>query len=128
MIPNGTDTSKFYYSEEERSALRKELAIDDETTVFLTIGSLSHRKGQYTMLTKLIELPSEFKYLYLIIGKGADEDKIKAYITENCMEGKVRVVGYVPNNELYRYHSAADVYLHCSLCRDVFPDQSHERL
>ncbi len=114
MIPNGTDTSKFYFSEEERIALRKEFGIDDETSVFLTIGSLSHRKGQYTMLTKLKELPSSFKYFYLIIGKGEDENKINTYISEHNMNDKVCVLGYVPNSELYRYHSAADVYLHCS--------------
>ena len=114
MVPNGTDTQKFYYSEEERIRLRKELGVDDQATVMLTIGSLCHRKGQYTMLSKIKELPSSFKYLYLIIGKGEDYDKIVAYINENQLQDRVRVIGYVANNELYRYHSAADVYVHCS--------------
>lgn len=114
MVPNGTDTTKFYYSEADRYSLRKELGVDEDTTVMLTIGSLSHRKGQYSMLTKLKELPSDFKYLYLIIGKGEDEEKIASYVTENQLDGKVKVIGYVANNELYKYHSAADVYVHCS--------------
>lgn len=114
MIPNGTDTKKFFYSEEERKKLRQELGVDDETTVMLTIGSLCHRKGQYTMLSKIKELPGNFKYLYLIIGKGEDYDKIVTYIDEYKLQNKVKVIGYVANNELYRYHSAADVYVHCS--------------
>jgi len=114
MVPNGTDTSKFYYSEEERVKLRRELGVDDDTTVMLTIGSLSNRKGQLTMLEKLNSLPKEFKYLYLIIGKGEDEEKILSYIKENKMENRVHVIGYVANTDLYKYHSAADVYVHCS--------------
>lgn len=114
MVPNGTDTSKFYFSAEERTKLRTELGVDDETTVMLTIGSLSHRKGQLTMLEKLNSLPKDFKFLYLIIGKGDDEEKILSYVRENRMEDRVKVIGYVANTDLYKYHSAADVYVHCS--------------
>lgn len=114
MVPNGTDTSKFYYSEAERTKLRQEFGISDDTTVMLTIGSLSHRKGQYSFLEVLKKLPENFNYLYIIIGKGEDGEKIISYIRENRMEDKVKVIGYVKNTELYRYHSGADVYVHAS--------------
>ena len=114
MVPNGADTSKFYYSEKERNELRSNLGVADDVTVMLTIGSLCHRKGQYTMLTKIKNLPNNFKYLYLIIGQGEDYEKIQSYIDQNNLKNRVKVIGYVANNELYKYHSAADVYLHSS--------------
>lgn len=114
MVPNGTDTTKFYFDETERIKLRRELGVSDDTTILLTIGSLSHRKGQLSFLSMLKELPNEFKYLYLIIGKGEDGEKIVKYITDNNLQDRVLVVGYVKNSDLYRYHSAADVYVHSS--------------
>lgn len=114
MIPNGTDTSRFYYSDEERVKLRNELGVDDNTTVMLTIGSISHRKGQLSFIYKLKAIPNNFKYLYLIIGKGDDEEKIRTFVEDNKMYDRVRIIGYVDNSELYKYHSAADVYVHAS--------------
>lgn len=114
MVPNGTDTSKFFFSEDARAMLRKDLGVEEKTTIMLTIGSLSHRKGQLSFLSKLRDLPKDFNYLYLIIGKGEDEVKIQSYIKDNNMQDCVKVIGYVKNTELYRYHSAADVYVHSS--------------
>lgn len=114
MVPNGTDVSKFYFSETEREIVRKEMGISNNTTVLLTIGALCYRKGQLSFLSKLRELPNEFDYVYIIIGKGEDEEKIKLFVEENKMQNHVRILGYINNTELYRYHSAADVYVHCS--------------
>lgn len=114
MIPNGTDTTKFHYDESERLKLRQDLTVSDDVTVMLTVGSLSPWKGQYSFLLNLITLPADFKYLYLIIGKGKDEDKIRQFINDNHMEDKVKIIGYVNNTELYRYYSAADIYIHSS--------------
>ena len=114
MIPNGTDVRKFYYSEKDRDIIRNEIGVNANTTVLLTIGALCHRKGQMSFLSKLREIPNEFDFVYLIIGIGEDEDKLKSYIEQNNMQERVKMLGYVSNNELYRYHSAADVYVHCS--------------
>jgi len=114
MVPNGTDTSKFYFSQLERTKLRSVLGISDETTLLITIGSLCHRKGQYSFLKVIKDFPNEYNFLYLIIGNGPDENIINSYIRDNNLDNRVRVLGYVNNMELYRYHSAADVYVHSS--------------
>ena len=114
MVPNGVDTSKFYYSDDERKKLRSELGVSEDTTVFLTVGSLQYRKGQLSILHKIINFPETFKYLYLIVGSGPDEDKINMFINDHNISDKVRVIGYMSNTELYKYHSASDVYLHAS--------------
>lgn len=114
MIPNGVDSNKFYYCEKERLRLRKELGVDENTTVLLTIGALCHRKGQYSFVKKLKEFPTSFNYIYLVIGKGEDEKKLRSFIRENGLMDNVRMLGYVNNDNLFRYHSAADIYVHSS--------------
>lgn len=114
MIPNGTDTTKFYYDEEIRHKIRKDLGVEDSVTVLLTVGSLQHRKGQLSFCKVLNNMPKDFRYLYLIIGTGSDSDAIKDYVKNNGLEEKVKVIGYVPNHKLYAYYSAADIYIHSS--------------
>lgn len=114
MIPNGTDVSKFYYSEEERNILRSSFGISTDVTVMITVGSLQFRKGQLSFIERLNSMPASFKYIYMLIGSGPDEEKIRQYIKSNIMEDKVKIIGYVDNRDLYKYYSAADVYIHGS--------------
>ncbi|TCO88917.1 glycosyltransferase involved in cell wall biosynthesis [Bacteroides heparinolyticus] len=114
IIPNGVDTNKFYFCDEERRIVRENLGIDDITTVLLTVGSIQHRKGQYSFIQKLSSLGVDFKYKYILIGRGPDEGKIRKYICDNGLEDKVIIIGYVANADLYKYYSAADVYIHGS--------------
>lgn len=114
LIPNGTDTSKFYYDNNERVKLRKILGLDNETTMMVTVGSLQHRKGQYSFCKILKDLPNSFKYHYYIIGSGPDKDKINKYIIDNGLQDKISIIGYIENTELYKYYSSADLYIHCS--------------
>jgi glycosyltransferase involved in cell wall biosynthesis len=114
QIPNGVDTMKFYFSNKKRSELRKELGISDDVTVLLTVGSLQQRKGQLEFLKLLKNIPEDFNFKYYIVGSGPDEDKIKEFCHIYHMEHKVKIIGYVANTDLYRYYSAADVYIHAS--------------
>ncbi len=114
MVPNGADTKKFYYSESAREQLRRELGVDDDVKIFVTVGSLQHRKGQLSFCKVLSSFPQEFKYKYIIIGSGVDKESIEQFVAENGMTEKVQIVGYVSNMELYKYYSAADVYIHGS--------------
>lgn len=114
MIPNGTDVTKFYYNDAERIKLRKEMGVDDDTTLLITVGSIQQRKGQYDFVHKLQCLPQFFEYKYLIIGEGPDKDKMVEYISSNGLSDKVKIIGYVSNTDLYKYYSAADIYIHSS--------------
>ena len=111
-IPNGVDTSHFYFSEEQRIALREQFKVKDGTLVFMTTGVVIDRKGQYDFMLQLEKLGID--YQYWIIGKGPDEQKIASYVAEHRLEQKVILWGYVKGHELFKYLSAADVYAHVS--------------
>ena len=111
-IPNGVDTSHFYYSESQRKKLREKFNVQEGELVFVTTGVVIARKGQYDFMLALEQLG--INYQYWIIGKGPDEQKIADYVTAQHLEQKVKLLGYVDGHELYKYLSAADVYAHVS--------------
>lgn len=108
IIPNGVDTKKFYYSESARNELRKKFDVNDSTLVFITVGLVIDRKGQMSFLKMLESL--DIDYQYWIIGKGPDEELIHQYAEERKIQDKVKLLGYVEDKEIYKYHSAADFY------------------
>lgn len=112
IIPNGVDTSKFYYSDEWRKKIRAKMGEEDNTVVFMTVASLQERKGQLAFIKILKQLDINFQYW--LIGLGEDKENIDAYVKEHQLEKKVRILGYRDNDELYKYYSAADIYVHSS--------------
>lgn len=112
VIPNGNDTSTYYYSSVERSKVRSDYNVEDNTIVFLTVGVVVNRKGQFRFLQTLKDLP--IKYNYWIIGKGPDEERIRDYVKDNGLEDNVKLLGYIDMHNMYKYLSAADVFAHVS--------------
>lgn len=112
IIPNGVDTSKFYFSEVARREVRQLLGASDNTKVFITVASVQERKGQYDFIKILEKL--DIDYQYWIIGQGNDIEKIKAYCREHELANRVKLLGYHNSDELYKYYSAADIYAHAS--------------
>lgn len=112
VIANGCDTHKFYFSQEERNRLRREMGVTDTTTVFVTASSVIRRKGQLDFIKVVEQLDMDCQYW--IIGKGPDYENCVAYCEEHQLNDKVKFLGYVANQELYKYYSAADVFVHAS--------------
>lgn len=74
----------------------------------ITISGLSERKGQIRVLKALIKLQQEeFNLSYLIIGSGTIEEKEKINKLINSNKLKVKLIDYLPQEEL-------NVYLHQS--------------
>lgn len=114
MIPNGTDINKFHFDGNERMKIRSILGVKDDTVLMITVASLQQRKGQLSFCKILNKMPGEFNYKYVIIGKGEDEIKINQFVRDNNLQEKIFIIGYVPNIDLYKYYSAADIYIHSS--------------
>lgn len=112
IIPNGIDVKKTYFSQSQREIIRKEFNVEDQQVVFVTMASVQERKGQFAFL-KVLE-KTDLNFQYWIIGKGPQYDEIKAYVTNNHLSTKVKLLGYRNNTELYKYYSAADIYAHPS--------------
>lgn len=112
IIPNGVDSKKFYYSEKFRLETRQLFNADGNCKVFITVGKVLDRKGQFAFLKILSSLPLNFQYW--IVGEGPDLPIIKEYAREKGIEDKVKIIGYVKDTDMYKYLSAADFYAHTS--------------
>lgn len=112
IIPNGTNTSVYYFSQEERKRMRNDYRLTDNTIVFVTVASIQERKGQLRFIKVLERLG--INYQYWIIGEGPDETLVKNYVKDNGIEDKVKLLGSINSAQLYKYYSAADIYAHPS--------------
>lgn len=112
IIPNGNDSTAYFYSPEERENVRSEQHVGEDTIVFMTTGVVIDRKGQYSFLQVLKDMPLD--YQYWIVGKGPDEEKILDFVSQHHLEDKVKLLGYINMQNMYKYLSAADVFAHVS--------------
>lgn len=111
IIPNGVNTSIYYYSKEQRDIVRRKFNVNNEI-VFITVASIQERKGQLRFI-KLLE-KFNLDYRYWILGDGPDKQKILDYCKKSGLSNKVICLGSIDSGELYKYYSAADIYAHAS--------------
>ncbi|MEX2014111.1 MAG: glycosyltransferase family 4 protein [Parcubacteria group bacterium] len=81
--------------------------------VILTVSRLIKRKGHDTVLKSLVRLKQQgFKeFFYLIIGRGPNENRIRARVRELGLNENVAFVGYVDNKSLPDFYRACDVFV-----------------
>ena len=113
IIPNGTSTDIYYYSQSQRNEIRSKYGVSENTVVFITVASLSERKGQLRFIKKILS-NLKIDYQYWILGGGDDRTKIDEYIKDNNLYNKIKCFGVVGSEELYKFYSASDIYAHAS--------------
>lgn len=106
VLPNGIDLNKFVFSEENRSALRKENDLEDKL-VFLHIGSCAPQKNQKFLIDVIKSIPSDDK-CFIFLGDGPQKQELLDMISEE--ERKyIRFLGAKSDAE--RYYSMADFFV-----------------
>lgn len=101
VIPNGIDT--VHFSPPERRA-------ENKPTRLVTVARLLERKGIHTILQALSSptlLPVELQ----IIGTGPYETELREMVDDLGLAGRVRFLGYVPNEELPSYYRKSDIFV-----------------
>ncbi|ELZ97027.1 hexosyltransferase, glycosyltransferase [Haloferax mucosum ATCC BAA-1512] len=109
-IPNGFEVGRFEYV--PTSEARSQLGIDDDETVLFSLGNLSERKGFQHTIEILDRLPEDCRYV--IGGTGPMESKLRQKAKGNGVAEAVDLLGYVANEDLKYWMSAADVVVHPS--------------
>ncbi len=104
MIPHGVDTDRFYPREEQHPA------VDSSKTTLLYVGRLGARKGLGLALRALARVDDP-NIEFLIAGTGRHESRLRELASSLGIADRVRFLGYVPNEELPRLYSSADVFL-----------------
>lgn len=89
-----------------RQEVRRNLGINDDEYLLLSVGELSERKNHATVIKALAEL-NDPKMKYVIAGIGDEETNLRSLIRENGLGNKVQLLGY--QTDLDGLYFAADL-------------------
>lgn len=89
----GVDTGRFVQSTEDADRLRRELGLSADDFVVLSVGQLSKRKNQKTMIRAMEQIKDK-RIKYVAVGLGECEAEDKRLIQELGLEGQVILTGY----------------------------------
>ena len=100
-------------NDEEKNKIKKELKIDSNKKIILYAGRLVKEKGIKELLLALKNVKYE-NYVLLVVGgslsgiknKTKFENEIEKYILD--LGDKVRFIGYIPYEEMYKYYGISD--------------------
>ena len=90
---------------------RRDLDLPADKYVFSTIGRLIKRKNIEDLLHIIKEIQISTPSVLLIIGDGPEKDFIESRIRDLRIEGAVRLLGRVSDEQKYEYLNASDGYL-----------------
>lgn len=110
-IPLGADETVYDRESYDQHESKKRLGLVGKK-VILTVGSLSKRKGHTIVIRAVASLCSEIpELIYLIVGRGREEENLRNLIRENHMENHVRLVDFVSSEDLLHYYAACDIFI-----------------
>jgi glycosyltransferase involved in cell wall biosynthesis len=114
VLRNGVDLKLFHPT--DRAQVRTELGMDGRT--LLSVGHLIERKGHHVVISALPRLQA---FSLVIVGDGSERDGLVALSRKLGVSDRVRFVGGVPHEMLFRYYGAADALVLAS-SREGWPN------
>lgn len=109
-IPNGVDLLKFKNRSENVAKLKKNLNIDDDDFILLSVSRLSKEKGIENVISILPYLKDCQKLKYLIVGSGPDEKRIK-WLVKDLNLNNVIFIGEIPFEHIQDYYHLGNVFI-----------------
>jgi len=110
VIPVGIDVNRFRLGL-DGSEIRKRHDLTNEKVV-IHVGRVSFEKNIGIPIKTMKHLPSNIKLM--IVGKGPAFQEMKDLVKAEGLEDRVIFTGFVPDDELALYYSAADVVVSAS--------------
>ena len=108
----GVDDQKIFFSENERTALRRAWGVSGDDSVLLLIGRFVPKKGFSTAFQALKYITERRKNVKLVVvGDGPLKSEYLAILEKDRTGSYVKFVGEIPTYELRNYYSACDIFL-----------------
>jgi len=93
-----------------RRNIRKELGLEGKR-IILNIGRLDPRKRIDVLIKAFSKICRKYEDVFLLIGGiGEDEKRLKKLAKDLDVEDRVIFLGYIPEEDLFDYYSACDVF------------------
>jgi glycosyltransferase involved in cell wall biosynthesis len=112
MLPAGIELDRFRLPESGKPTVKKEFDVRLDKTVFFTVRNLVPRMG----IENLLEAFSQSSILrenglLLIGGEGFLKESLRGMVKDYGLEGAVKFLGRVSEEDLPRYYQAADFFV-----------------
>ncbi len=110
VIPNGVDEAVFRPL--DRATLRQKHGVSPEQKVVVVVSRLIPRKGIAYAVRAVAQATKTHPGLRLIIiGEGPQRQELEKLIKSLDLDGRVRMTGWVPHDQLPEYLSMADLFI-----------------
>ena len=113
VIPIGMTDGKHAPKDETQQKLHRELKLDKDVPILLTVGRLVKRKGVAWFITNVMPelVKAHPKLMYLVVGGGEEEGAIKDAIKTQKLAGNVSMLGKVPDEMLPMLYNGSDIFV-----------------
>jgi len=110
IITPGVDTARFYPTEKNPDLI-EQYDLEDKF-VLLTVARLDERKGHDFVIRAVADLKNDSpNIVYLIVGKGREEQNLRSLVAEMGVEDQVIFCGYVSDEDLPKYYNLSDTFI-----------------
>lgn len=109
----GVDTEKFKPDENGREKIRKELGLNADRIMLLSVGEFNKNKNHETVIRSLAqmkecgELPDNL--YYIIAGIGDRKERLTKLAIDSRLQERIKLVGF--QSDIADYYDAADVFV-----------------
>lgn len=108
----GIDIEKIENIKVDRVKKRKELGIEKDDILLLSVGELNKNKNHQIVIKALAELKNK-KIKYFIAGKGILKEELENLIKDYGLEKNIKLLGY--RNDIYELCKMSDIFIFPSL-------------
>lgn len=107
----GVDLARFT-PPKDKQAVRHALGLPDNRRVLLSIRRLAPRMGLDRLVTAMREIVARHPDVLLLIGgKGPELGRLEAMISDLGLQSHVRLLGFIPDEQLASHYAAADLFV-----------------
>lgn len=110
VLVTGIGVTQSEYPQISREEAREKLNLNNDDTIFITVRRLVPRMGLFNLINAFAQGKDESAKLF-IIGKGELYNNLDKLIKKLKLENKVKLLGFVDNENLNYYYCAADCFV-----------------
>lgn len=109
--PGGADIERFA-PPVDKQGVRRTLGLPEDRRILLSVRRLAPRMGLDNLIQAMPAIVAHHPDTLLLIGgKGPERERLQQMIAELKLDEHVRLVGFIPDNQLASFYQAADLFV-----------------
>ncbi len=110
-LANAIDTERFRHPLDSRRSWRRELEIDDNATVSLSVGRLAKEKNLEFLLNCFARLAQDPQQVLVLVGDGTERARLRDLARRLGVAQQVRFPGEIPYEKMPMVYQACDLFV-----------------